>query len=157
MGFNICTEEMFWYAGLVDYEFKVSWFWWTSRLSATVGCSSSNSSWSARLNKLDREKAHKLTKYNFVKFMIRQVQTLNFNSYINRSNKAQKHEKKKQWHELNLTGSQTEPFCNVVFVALWERQSVRDDQQIRHKWRLSCLNAGKPKVIMCSRFPSGRA
>ena len=96
MGFNICMEEMFWYAGLVDYEFKVSWFWWTSRLSATVGCSSSNSSESAQLNKMDREKAHKITKYNFVKLMIRQVQTLNFNSYINRSNKAQKHAKKKK-------------------------------------------------------------
>ena len=42
---------------------------------------------------------------------------LNFNSYIKRSNKAQKHEKKNQWHELNLTGSQTELFCKVVFVA----------------------------------------
>ena len=84
---------------------------------------------------------------------------LNFNSYINRSNKAQKHEKKKQkqWHELNLTGSQTELFCNVVFVALCERQSVGDDQRTRHKWRLSCLNARNPKVIMCMRFPSGRA
>jgi hypothetical protein len=58
---------------------------------------------------------------------------LNFNSYINRSNKAQKHEKTNDMHELNLTGSRTELFCNVVFVALCERQSVGDDQRTRHK------------------------
>ena len=36
---------------------------------------SSNSRERARLNKMDHVKAHELTKYNFVKFMIRQVQT----------------------------------------------------------------------------------
>ena len=36
---------------------------------------SSNSRESVRLNKMDRVKAHELTKYNFVKFMIREVQT----------------------------------------------------------------------------------
>ena len=35
----------------------------------------SNSRESARFNKMDHVKAHELTKYNFVKFMIRQVQT----------------------------------------------------------------------------------
>ena len=49
---------------------------------------------------------------------------LNFNSYINRSNKAQKHEKQINDLPLDLTGSQTELFCNLVFVALCERQSI---------------------------------
>ena len=58
---------------------------------------------------------------------------LNFNSYINRSNKAQKHEKLINDLPLDLTGSQTEHFCNLVFVALCERQSVGDDQRTRQK------------------------
>ena len=57
---------------------------------------------------------------------------VNFNSYINRSNKAQKHEKQINDFPLDLTGSQTKHFCNLGFVALCERQFVGDDQRTRH-------------------------
>ena len=60
---------------------------------------------------------------------------------------------------IKSTGSQTELFCNVVLVALCERQSVGNDQRIPtwHEWRLSCLNARNPKMIMCIGFPWGPA
>ena len=58
---------------------------------------------------------------------------LNFNSHINRSNKVQTHEKQINDLPLDLKGSQTEHFCNLVFVAPCGRQSVGDDQRTRNK------------------------
>ena len=73
---------------------------------------------------------------------------LNFKYYMNWSKKASD-------AKLNLTGSHTELFDKVGFVALCERQYVGDDQRTRRKWRLSCLNTRSPKLIMYMRFFSG--
>ena len=61
--------------------------------------------------------------------------TLNFNSYINRSNKAR----------LNLVVSQTELFTNIFSLELCEKQSVRDDQRTQNNRHLSCLNTSRAK------------